>query len=55
MNIVGLIQQSLGKVLPRELTERFRRSETPAQARLCPYGHEVFSGNNVCNYGHHAA
>ncbi len=24
-------------------------------ARLCEFGHVVFSGNNLCNYGHHAA
>lgn len=23
--------------------------------RVCAYGHAVFSGNNLCNYGHHAA
>ena len=53
MDIVRLIERNLGRVLPRNLIDRFRRSDASAPARLCPYGHEVFSGNNVCNYGHH--
>jgi hypothetical protein len=34
--------------------EWFRKNPVPAQARLCQFGHAVFSGNNLCNYGHHA-
>jgi hypothetical protein len=26
-----------------------------APARRCEFGHPVFSGNNLCTYGHHAA
>jgi hypothetical protein len=55
MDIIRFIQRSLERVLPRAVLDRFRKSGTPAPARFCLYGHEVFSGNNLCSYGHHAA
>jgi len=54
MDIVGMIERNLGRVLPRELLARWRVGASPEAPLLCPYGHEVFSGNKVCNYGHHA-
>lgn len=55
MNIVGLIQRQLERVVPRGGFDWFRRNGTPAASRRCLYGHEVFSGNNRCTYGHRAA
>ena len=55
MAIVGFLQRSFERVLPRAVLDRVRKSETPDAPRYCLYGHVVFSGNNLCNYGHHRA
>jgi hypothetical protein len=55
MGIFTFIEQKLGWVLALDTFEKFRRNPQPVPARLCQFGHAVFSGNNVCNYGHHAA
>jgi hypothetical protein len=50
MSIARFIQRLLG----RDVVEG--TAEGPSQtARVCAYGHAVFSGNNLCNYGHRAA
>jgi hypothetical protein len=41
--------------LAHDVFEQFRRNRLPAPARFCEFGHAVFSGNNLCSYGHHAA
>ncbi len=55
MNITRFIQQKVERILGRDLFSH-TAEERPAQtARLCAYGHAVFSGNNLCSYGHRAA
>ena len=55
MGILSFIQQKLDWVLARDFFEKFRRNRPATPARLCQFGHAVFSGNNLCSYGHHAA
>ena len=53
------ISKSIGllieRILGQDLFGRLSGNRTPAPGRVCEYGHAVFSGNNRCNYGHHAA
>jgi hypothetical protein len=57
MNIVRIIERRLGRLLGREVADRRAADkDSPATAvRLCQYGHTVFDGNNLCNYGHRPA
>jgi len=55
MGILQLIRQKLERVLGRSVLVDSRGERPADSARLCLYGHTVFSGNNLCNYGHHAA
>jgi hypothetical protein len=57
MNIVRTIERRLGRLLGRESAGRTEADKnSPATAvRLCQYGHKVFEGNNLCNYGHRPA
>jgi hypothetical protein len=55
MQITKSIERMVERILGHDVRERFRSNRTPAPARLCEFGHAVFSGNNLCSYGHHAA
>ena len=55
MRILRSIQQMFERGLAHDVFEQFRRNRPAAPARFCEFGHTVFSGNNLCNYGHHAA
>ncbi len=50
MGILAVIQQKLQSIFGRS-----QKDGQPDAARVCKYGHAVFAGNNLCNYGHHAA
>jgi hypothetical protein len=55
MKLFGFIQRTFERVLAHDVFKRFWKNRPPASARLCKFGHAVFSGNNLCTYGHHAA
>ena len=55
MQITKSIGLLIERILGQDLLARFRGNRTPTLARVCEYGHAVFSGNNRCSYGHHAA
>ena len=55
MEISRLIQRSMDWVLGRNDLGRVVAVRQEDPARFCDYGHAVFSGNNLCGYGHHAA
>ena len=55
MQIIKSIERMIERILGQDLLERFRGNRTPAPARVCEFGHAVFSGNNLCSYGHHPA
>lgn len=55
MRVFRFIRRQLEEVLGQGVFRMFRRDRSPAPARLCQFGHEVYSGNGVCSYGHHAA
>jgi hypothetical protein len=55
MGILAFIQQKFEWVRELDTFGMFRRNRPAAPARFCEFGHTVFSGNNLCNYGHHAA
>jgi hypothetical protein len=55
MRVFRFIERKFERVLAHGLFEKFRRNRSPAPARFCQFGHPVFSGNNLCNYGHHSA
>jgi hypothetical protein len=57
MNIVRVIERRLGRLLGREASRQSEADKnSPAvAARLCQYGHTIFDGNNLCNYGHKPA
>ena len=55
MTITNPIEWMIERILGHDVLERFRGNRTPATARVCVYGHAVFSGNNLCTYGHHGA
>jgi hypothetical protein len=52
MAIATFIRRNFDRLMGRELVERL---ESEPAARICEYGHAVYSGNNLCSYGHHAA
>ena len=54
MRILRSIQRMLERGLGHDVFEQFRRNRPPAPARLCDFGHPVFSGNKLCSYGHRA-
>jgi len=54
MRIFRFIQQKYEDLTLRIFGKLFGDRPAPS-ARLCEFGHVVFSGNNLCNYGHHAA
>ena len=55
MEIARLIRGQLERLLGRVEFARAVNDRQPTTARFCAYGHAVFSGNNLCTYGHHAA
>jgi hypothetical protein len=55
MQITKPIEWMIERILGQNVLDRFRGNRTPALARVCKFGHAVFSGNNLCTYGHHAA
>ena len=55
MEIVRFIQRKVDRVLGYDIFQRFRKNRLPAAAQFCQFGHAVFSGNNLCSYGHQAA
>jgi hypothetical protein len=57
MNIVRIIERRLGRLLGRDVQGRTAgaKDSPAATVRLCEYGHTVFEGNNLCNYGHRPA
>ena len=54
MQILRSIQRMFERGLAHDVFELFRGNRLPASDRFCEFGHTVFSGNNLCNYGHHA-
>jgi hypothetical protein len=54
MGILTFIQRKLEGVLSFATFGKYRSVRAPVPARLCKFGHAVFAGNNLCNYGHHA-
>ncbi len=54
MEIGTFIRRGLDRVMGREVAQQSEGSDAPG-AQRCEYGHPVFSGNNLCSYGHHAA
>jgi hypothetical protein len=55
MGILAFIQRKFEWVRELDTFGMFRRNGLAAPARFCEFGHTVFSGNNLCNYGHHAS
>ncbi len=55
MSIGRFIQRKAERLLGRDLFAWTRKGRPPQTARFCAYGHAVFSGNNLCSYGHRAA
>lgn len=54
MGILRFIERMYEDLALGKLGKLF--GDRPASAaRRCEFGHVVFSGNNLCNYGHHAA
>jgi hypothetical protein len=54
MDIVRLIERKFGRLLGRDISGRttIDKDQPPATTQLCQFGHTVFDGNNLCNYGH---
>ncbi|HEY7504224.1 MAG TPA: hypothetical protein VH700_09015 [Gemmatimonadales bacterium] len=55
MQITKSIERMIERILGQDLLDRLKGDRTPASPRVCEFGHPVFSGNNLCSYGHHAA
>jgi hypothetical protein len=57
MNIIRQIERRLGRLLGRDVPTGAAGDKDPSAAavRFCQYGHTVFDGNNLCNYGHRPA
>ena len=57
MNIIRQIERRFGRLLSRDVSTRdgVDKDPSPGAVRLCQYGHTVFDGNNLCNYGHRPA
>jgi hypothetical protein len=57
MDIVRIIERRLGRLLRRDVAGRATDAKDPPSPtiRVCQFGHTVFDGNNLCNYGHRPA
>lgn len=57
MDIIKIIERKFGRLLGREAPGRAtgEKDSPPAAGRVCQFGHTVFDGNNLCNYGHRPA
>jgi hypothetical protein len=55
MQITKSIERMIERILGQDLLDRLKGDRTPASPRVCEFGHPVFSGNNLCSYGHQAA
>jgi hypothetical protein len=57
MDIVRVIERKLGRLLGRGASGGSDLDKSPPAAtpRFCQFGHAVFAGNNLCNYGHRPA
>ena len=55
MTITKSIERLVERILGHDIIGRFTGNRKPAQRRVCEFGHAVFSGNNLCSYGHNAA
>jgi hypothetical protein len=54
MDIIRIIERKFGRLLGREVPGRTtgEKDSPPTAVRVCQFGHTVFDGNNLCNYGH---
>ena len=54
MDIIRNIERKFGQLLGRDVPRPTSRDQGPTAVtgRFCDYGHAVFEGNNLCNYGH---
>ena len=55
MTITKPIEWLIERILGYDVLGRLRGNRAPESARVCAFGHAVFSGNNLCTYGHHPA
>ena len=55
MSIGRFIRRKVERLWGRDVFAWTRKGRLPQATRLCAYGHAVFSGNNLCSYGHRAA
>ena len=55
MGILKSIQRKFRRVLSHGVFGRLARNQPVGSGRFCEYGHSVFSGNDLCRFGHHAA
>ncbi len=54
MGMLKSIQRKFRRLLSHGVFGRLARSQPEGSGRLCEYGHSVFSGNDLCRFGHHA-
>ena len=56
-SIIRTFERRLIRLLGRDVAGRTAvvKDPSPAVVRLCQFGHTVFDGNNLCNYGHRPA
>lgn len=54
MDIIRIIERKFGRLLGRWAPGRATggKDSPPTAVRVCQFGHTVFDGNNLCNYGH---
>ena len=57
MDIIRIFERRFGRLLGRDVPGRTTgdKGPPPPTIRLCRFGHTVFDGNNLCNYGHRPA
>ena len=57
MDIIRIIERKFGRLLGRDVPGRATggKDSPPTAVRVCQFGHTVFDGNNLCNYGHRPA
>ena len=55
MTVAKRIEWMIERILGDDVLRRLKGNRAPESARVCEYGHAVFSGNNLCSYGHHPA
>ena len=57
MNIIRIVERRLGRLLGRSASapSELEAKPTAAAVRRCEFGHAVFEGNHLCNYGHRPA